>query len=93
MARWRAKLVSLLVVYSSGFLTAIYFMAPGPEPSTSKTFELPTGVTVDREEIFRRINSGLHDCVALGKDAAGRIVVTLREQMNQTTTTSSDEES
>ena len=91
MARWRAKLVSLLVVYSSGFITAIYLLAPPPERTSE--LQLPTGATIDREKLIRRVNQGLHDCVALGKDAAGRVVFVLREQINQTSTSSPDGES
>jgi hypothetical protein len=78
MGRWRAKFVTTLVVYGAGFLTAIYFMGPGPE-SSADVFKLPEGTSFDRERLLRKVNSGLHSCVDLGKEAANHVAVVIRE--------------
>ena len=77
MGRWRAKFVSTMVIYVAGFLTAIYFLGPGPE--SSEVFKLPEGTSFDRERLLRKVNSGLHSCVDLGKEAAGHVAVVIRE--------------
>lgn len=89
MGQWKAKLASVVFVYSAGFLTAIYFLGPQSDKPPG-SFKLPQGKTIDRELLFRRINDGLHNCVDLGKDAAGHVAETLREHMNQNTTTSDE---
>ena len=71
-----------MVVYTTGFLTAIYVLGPGPDPS-AEPLKLPQGTSFDRERLIRKINSGLHSCVDLGKDTAGRVAVAIREYRNQ----------
>ncbi len=78
MGRWRAKLVTTMVVYSAGFLTAIYFLGPGPKSSTDM-FKLPEGTSFDRERVLRKVNAGLHGAVDLGKDAAKHMAAVIKE--------------
>jgi hypothetical protein len=78
MGRWRAKFVSTVIVYTAGFLTAIYFL--GPAPNTSATnLKLPEGTSINRERLLQGINSGLHSGVDLCKEAAERVAVAIQE--------------
>jgi hypothetical protein len=67
-----------MVIYSAGFLTAIYFLGPAPDPSKD-SFKLAPGASFDRERLLRKINTGLHGCVDLGKEAASRVAIAISE--------------
>jgi len=81
---WRAKFVFLLVVYSAGFLTAIYCLAPAPEqrPGTSGERGLAFK-TLKSEEFARSVNSGLHKAIGLSKEAAQRAAKKIRERIEE----------
>ena len=70
--------MSTMVVYSAGFLTAIYFLGPGPDASC-EAFKLPSGSSFDRERLLRKVNAGLHGAVDLGKEAASHVALVIRE--------------
>ena len=73
MRGWRIKLVFLLIVYFSGFATAIYCLAPATENRSSRLFENGSAFSeLKSDEFAQSFNAGLHKCVDFGKDAAWR---------------------
>ena len=70
---WRAKFVFLLIVYSAGFLTAIYCLAPAPEPTRGTSAERTLAFkSLNSQEFARSVNSGIHKAIDLSKEAAER---------------------
>lgn len=88
MGRWRAKLVTTAVIYGAGFLTAVYMLAPVPEEQHLNASEKEAlKKALDRQRVLQSLNKGLHKAVNLGKETAGRMAVTIREQVNEASTT------
>ena len=73
MHGWRSKIVFLLVVYFAGFVTGIYCLTPVPEsqnnPDTQESF---AHSVIKSDEFAKSLTSGMHKCIAFGKDAAQR---------------------
>lgn len=70
---WRAKFIFVLMVYFTGFATAIYWLAPNPETSGASSFQFHTSKgTITKEGLTQAINGGMHKAVDLGREAAGR---------------------
>ncbi len=68
---WRTKFVFLLMVYAAGFATAIYFLAPTPEPTTQPPLQLAHLISAQQTQaLLKSFNSGLHKCVGFSKEAA-----------------------
>lgn len=84
MCGWRSKLILLLIVYFSGFATAIYTLAPAPEKSTgqanAKEF---TYAAFKSDELAKSFNDGMHKCIDLGKDFAWRAAKIMKEKLDE----------
>jgi len=81
---WRSKFVFLLVVYFAGFATAVYCLAPAPEwkkgaPQGKGLF----GPALRSDKIVLSVNSGIHKCIGLGKDAATRAAQLIKEKVEE----------
>jgi hypothetical protein len=81
---WRSKFVFMLVVYFAGFATAIYCLAPAPEgqkgtPRGKGLF----GPALNSDKIVLSVNSGMHKCVDLGKEAAARAAQMIKEKVEE----------
>lgn len=83
MRGWRSKLVLMLVVYFAGFATAVYALSPTPEGqadgSTQKTV---IDSFLKSDDFAKSFNSGIHKCVALGKEAAERSAKYLKQKID-----------
>jgi len=80
----RAKFVFLLVVYSAGFLTAVYCLAPAPEQTPGQATQrgsLLGGLKSD--EFAMSVNSGIHKAIGLSKEAADRAAQMIREKIEE----------
>ncbi len=86
MCGWRSKLIFLLIVYFSGFATAIYTLAPAPEKSAhqagAKDF---TYAAFKSDELAKFFNQGMHKCIDLGKDFAWRAAKLMKEELDERT--------
>ncbi len=86
MCGWRTKLIFLLIVYFSGYATAIYTLAPAPEKSThqagAKDF---TYAAFKSDEFAKSFNEGMHKCIDLGKDFAWRAGKLMKEKLDDQT--------
>jgi hypothetical protein len=72
---WRTKFVFLLIVYAAGFATAIYCLAPTPDPKSGKPLPLTQGGSaLKSQQLVNSFNSGMHKCLDLGKEAAKEAV-------------------
>lgn len=82
---WRSKFVFLLVVYFAGFATAIYCLAPASEEKKSRSRRQKqsaySGLTSD--EFAKSVNSGMHKCIDLGKEAAARAAKLIKEKIDE----------
>jgi len=84
MRGWRIKVVFLLIVYFSGFATAIYYLAPAPENRSVRLFENTSAFSALKSDDFAQsFNAGLHKCVDFGKDAAWRTANFIREKIEE----------
>ena len=83
MRGWRSKIVFLLVVYFAGFVTGVYCLTPVPEgqnnPDDQKGF---VHSVIKSDEFAKSFNSGVHKCIAFGKDAAERAGEYIKEKMH-----------
>lgn len=81
---WRIKFIFLLIVYFSGFATAIYTLAPAPQGQayqpTDKTFAYSA---IKSDDFAKSFNAGMHKCIDFGKDAAWRIAKYLKEKIDE----------
>jgi hypothetical protein len=79
---WRSKFVFVLVVYFAGFATAIYCLAPAPEgqkgtPQGKGLF----GSALRSDRIVASVNSGIHKCIGVGKEAATLAALKIQEEV------------
>ncbi len=82
MRGWRIKFVFLLIVYFSGFATAIYCLAPAPENHTSQADQEGLFYSVLKSNDFAKsFNSGMHKCIDFGKDAGLRVGKFLKQKL------------
>ncbi len=81
---WRTKLIFLLIVYCAGFATAVYCLAPAPEPVPGQSLQL-AGIpaAIKSQELAQSVNSGIHKCVDLGKEAAGELAKRIRKEIEK----------
>ncbi len=70
MGGWRAKLIFLLVVYFTGFATAIYCLAPAPNTGFEGDQKQFAACALKSDDFAVAFNSGLHKCVRFGRKAA-----------------------
>ena len=81
---WRAKFVFLLVVYSAGFLTAIYCLAPAPEQTSRTSGERGLAFkTLKSDEFARSVNSRVHKAIDLSKEAAQRAALRIHKKIQE----------
>ncbi len=80
----RAKFVFLLVVYSAGFLTAVYCLAPAPDQTPGQTGQRGFAFSaLKSDELAQSVNSGMHKAIDLGKETAVRAAKMLREKIDE----------
>jgi hypothetical protein len=83
MGAWRSKLIFLLIVYSAGFATAIYCLAPVPDEQrcqfSEKSFVYSA---LKSDEFAQSFNVGMHKCLNLGKDAVQRVSTFLKQELD-----------
>ena len=88
---WRSKFVFMLIVYFAGFATAIYCLAPAPqEGARPKLHVADVGAALKSEQWARSINSGIHKCVDLGKEATLEAARLIHEKMQEAKAGDSD---
>jgi hypothetical protein len=86
LSGFRSKLIFMLIVYSAGFATAIYTLAPAPEYKGQPTLggyialDSENGSRVTSKEFVESFNTGMHKCVDFGKEAAWRTAKFLKEK-------------
>ncbi|MCL5278590.1 MAG: hypothetical protein M1376_01625 [Planctomycetes bacterium] len=81
---WRTKFVSLLIVYAAGFTTAVYCLAPAPEPTSRQPLELAQlGSALNSQKLVSSFNSGMHKCIAFSKEAAIETAKLIRTKMDE----------
>jgi hypothetical protein len=81
---WRTKLIFLLVVYFAGFATAVYCLAPAPEQESHESLQMVRmRAALQSQQIARSVNSGMHKCIAFGKEAAWQTAGFLRKKIDQ----------
>jgi len=81
---WRTKLVSLLMVYAAGFLTAVYCLAPAPEPKTEDALQVArVRATLESRQLAESVNSGMHKCIGFGRQAAQEAARLIREKIDE----------
>lgn len=75
----------MLIVYFAGFATAIYALAPVPEgKKVSRVHDKNSIYSVIKSEDFAEsFNSGIHKCLAFGKDAALRTAKFIKEKVKE----------
>jgi hypothetical protein len=81
---WRTKFVFLLIVYAAGFATAVYCLAPTPEPTTQPPRQLARLVSAQNtQDLLKSLNSGLHKCVGFSKEAAEEAAKLLQAKLDE----------
>ena len=81
---WRSKFVFVLIVYFAGFATAIYCLAPSPAETKGASHRKGSaGAAWRSDKIVGTVNSGMHKCVELGKEAAIRAAQLIREKVEE----------
>jgi len=80
---WRSKFVFLLIVYFAGFATAVYCLAPAPEGKSGTAKKGALFSKWKSEEFATSVNSGMHKCIDLGKDAAREAAKLIQEKMEE----------
>lgn len=84
MKGWRTKFIFLLIVYFAGFATAIYMLAPAPEGSAEKSFgNISSASAFDSQEFAKSFNTGMHKCLAFGKEAAWHTAEFIKEKLKE----------
>jgi hypothetical protein len=80
----RTKFVSVLVVYGAGFATAVYCLAPAPEPTSREPLPIAgLHAAINSEEFARSVNSGMHKCIDFSKEAARQTAQLIREKIDR----------
>ncbi len=81
---WRTKLVFLLIVYCAGFATAVYCLAPAPEPKPGESRQTAhLGSALKPHQWLTSFNSGMHKCVAFSKEAAAEAAKLLQAKIDE----------
>ena len=83
MKGWRTKFIFLLIVYFGGFATAIYMLAPTPEGDVHQSNKISAMADFQSEEFVKSFNTGMHKCLAFGKDTAWRTAEFLKEKLKE----------
>jgi len=81
---WRSRLISTLIVYFAGFATAIYMLAPKPKGVSAPDLDNSTlRERFDSQEFVESFNTGMHKCLAFGKEAAQRTAKLVKEKLKE----------
>ncbi len=81
---WRTKFVSLLIVYAAGFATAVYCLAPTPDPTSQPPLQLAQlGSALNSEKLVKSFNSGMHKCIGFSKEAALEAAKLIRTKLDE----------
>lgn len=81
---WRNKLIFVLVIYFSGFATAIYCLAPVPDNSARRTGEKSFAHSIFKSDEFATdFNEGLHKIINFSKSAALRTAGLIKQEYNE----------
>jgi hypothetical protein len=81
---WRSKFIFVLIVYFAGFATAIYCLAPAPEtPKRAARGKSLFGPALTSDRIVASVNSGLHKCIDVGKEAAMWTAQKIKEKVEE----------
>jgi hypothetical protein len=81
---WRIKFILVLIVFCAGFATAVYFLAPVPQDTSGQpTQQNPVQPGSKSDEFIQSVNSGLHKCVAFGKEAARRVGSFIKQKVDE----------
>jgi len=74
----------MLIVYFAGFATAIYTLAPAPEGETARfSANGASSEQFDSKEFVQSFNTGMHKCLAFGKEAAERTAKLVKEKLKE----------
>jgi len=79
---WRTKFIGMFIVYFAGFATAIYTLAPAPEGKVNQASDKTSSIysALKSDDFAESFNSGIHKCLAFGKDAALRTAKFIKEK-------------
>jgi hypothetical protein len=81
---WRTKFVFLLIVYAGGFATAVYCLAPTPEPGSRQSLQVSQAhLALKSQELIKSFNSGMHKCIGFGKEAATEAAKLIRTKLDE----------
>jgi hypothetical protein len=87
---WRTKFVSLLIVYAAGFATAVYCLAPTPDPASQPPLQLARlGSALNSQKLVQSFNSGMHKCIGFSKEAALEAAKLIQAKMQEAATAQS----
>jgi hypothetical protein len=81
MRGWKAKLVFLLIVYFTGFATAIYCLAPAPEVQPGE--ESSAHSAAKSNQFAQSFNVGMHKCLDFAKDATLRVSSFIKQKLDE----------
>ena len=86
---WRTKFVSLLIVYAAGFATAVYCLAPTPDPTSQPLQLAQLGSALNSQKLVQSFNSGMHKCIGFSKEAALEAAKLIQVKMQEAATAQS----
>ena len=80
----RSKLVLLLIVYFSGFATAIYALSPAPENHIQKDGQKSMLDSILKSDDFAKsFNSGMRKSIALGREVVDRSTDYIKHKIDE----------
>jgi len=80
MVGLRTRFVFLLFVYFAGFATAVYVLSPSSEAGDSGQ---SIKNVLNSGQFAEAVNTGMHKCMDLGKDIAGRASILIKEKLEE----------
>ena len=84
MRGWRSKFIYTLIVFFAGFATAIYTLAPAPKDKAFRYSNRSSPQSsFDSEKFVKDFNSGMHKCLAFGKEAALRTAKLVKDKVKE----------
>ncbi len=84
MRGWRSRFVFTLIVYFAGFASAIYTLAPAPKGEAARRpRDGEPSAKFNSGEFVESFNSGMHKCLAFGKEAAQRTAKLVKEKVKE----------
>ncbi len=83
MRHWRAKIVSVLVIFFAGFAAGIYCSAPVPEDWARRSHEKKFPASALKSDQFAQsFNAVMHRCLDFAKDAACRTGKLIKQKLD-----------